>query len=455
MSGTQRSKVNRQAKLRKERGAVLPFVIFTLGVTFASLAFVADVMRTVYATETIQFGAQAAGLYAYANAYNADGSDKSGQLEDNMLQALQEPNGANGTGWNAAPAGPQNGVVQTPVGFDSSDVNVIRNPNGNDPGDMCLQLRARRDGNNTLMNMFIPFIFGANLFIGMPVPPGVGQSSPYRTVEIVMEPATRLGAGDTTNVAPVQPGLNLAGAATFPIALSNLQFKTASDPSQTITTYTIDIANSSATAPLATGRIRGCFVNATATGGAQQYYGNAQGDQAVNQLYNNLGYFLSGSGGSGIASGIVERGSQLPAFDTTDAKFVSRAQQITDRLNQLIASAPKRFYALPVVSSDPVPNKTNQVIGFARMQLLNAKNTSGVITVTANIGESRPMANASVGTALRTVPATTGAVAPALTAQQQEFAGRAFNVSDNTIAARPRGVVMAPSLSPRRIEVDN
>jgi hypothetical protein len=434
-------KVHKQ--LRSQRGAILPFVVFTLLLSVAFLGLAADVMRTAHAASAIQYASQASALYSYQYAFTANGALKSGRFEDNVLQELQVAGGAFGAAWNQAPAGPNGTSTQTAVDFDVSDVTALKNPN--DAGDYFLQVRARRDGTNGLTMFFLPAIFALNGALGLPLPGNVRQANPFRTTEVILQPASRVGAGLSNGLAPVQADSRLIGSATFPLAI-------ASQPGQPITSYTIDLVSSNLPGNAAPDHMQGAFVNVYKAGGLQ-YYGGGQGTVALNQLYGTLSFFSNANAANALPPGVVERGSKIFAFDPADPIYRQQAQLLLTARVKTVPIGPNAYYILPVISDNPIFGGTNKVIGFARMALtaVNVDSNGVVTSFKATLGESAPMANASVGTALASVPSITGTSIPTLQSTEQEFAPRSFDGASNSIAARPRGVVMAPALSPRAI----
>lgn len=435
---------------RQQRGAILPFVVFTLLVSIAFLGLAVDVMRTAHAASAIQYASQASALYSYQYAFNANGTLKSGRFEDNVLQELLVAGGGNGAAWNLAPAGPTGASTQTPVGFDSSDVTVVNNPN--DAGDRFLQVRARRDGTNGLTMFFLPAIFALNGILGLPVPPNVRQANPFRTTEVILQPASRIGAGLSKDMSPIQADSRLIGTATFPLAISNKQFAAASQTGQAIINYTIDLVSSKAPGSAAADHIQGAFVNVYKAGGLQ-YYGDGQGNVALGQLYGTLSYFANPNAANASPPAVMERGSQVFAFDPADTVYQQQSQLLLMPRLRTVPVGANAFYILPVISDNPNFGGVNRVVGFARMALtaVNVDGNGVVQSFKAVIGESAPMANATIGTALATVPSVSGSAIPVLQPTEQEFAPRSFDGASNSIAARPRGIVMAPALSPRAI----
>ena len=436
---------------RSCHGAILPFVTFSLALTFAMLAISLDVMRTVYCTSILQNAAQSAGLHAILGAYSDDGELKSGQPENNIAQALNRINGSSGSAWFLAPAGPSDdgNTTQTPILFETPDI-VVSNASTNNAGDLLLALKARRDGTDALKLKFFPLIYGFGSLFGQPSPAGVDQASPFRVAEVCLQPATRIGAARADNSGIVQSTFaNPRMCASFPIALSNAQWQIAALATETNLVYNIRVAGSkSGSAANSANDINGCFVNLTPSGGSD-YYGDSAGSLAVSQLYENLAAF---SGESPYAlSAAVEKGSRIAALDADAPEFTTRAQQIANRLNKLMTVSPSRFYILPVIETNPQVNQRNRVVGFARMRLTSANfdAANNKINLQMEIGQSRPMANATVGTQVACIPmAGTGFLQPS--AIGSVFSPRFY--SQNGLSALPRGVVMAPALAPRAIQ---
>ncbi len=429
----------------------MPLVVFCLAVTVAMLAVSIDVMRTAYCASILQNAAQSAGLRAIFGAYSEDGELKPGQTANNIAQALDQPNGASGAAWFQAPAGPSDdgNTVQTPVIFDPSDL-VVNNINPDNAGDLLLSLKARRDGLDSLKLKFLPLIYSFGSLFGQSGPQGIDQANPYRVAEVCLQPATRIGGARADNIGAVQSNFaNPRICASFPIALSNNQWQTAANPAQTNLLYSIKIAGAKHGNQVSTANeISGCFVNITSSGGSD-YYGDAAGSLAVSQVYENLAAF---SGESPYAlSAAVEKDSRIAVLDADAQPFTSRAQQIAVRLNKLITAAPARFYILPVLETDPLINVKNRVVGFARMRLVKATFDAddNSIKLQMEIGQSRPMANASIGTQAASIPQA-GAAFIQATKSGTVFSPRYF--SQGGLSTLPRGIVMAPALSPRAVQ---
>jgi hypothetical protein len=420
-------------------------------VIIAFIAFAADVMRTVHANEAIQFASQASGVYAYQSMFFGDGRRKSGSPEDSVIASLQQTSGGSGTPWNLAPAGPRNGIAQTPVSFDPSDVTVIANPDSNDPNDLFLQVRARREGDDALDMYFMPAVFAFSAWSGSSPPPNVGKATPFRVSEIITQPATRVGAGPSSGASSAEPGAGFAGFAAFPIGISNNQFLTLAKTATAGTPITIDIVNSKKTSTTASNRpnhVSGSFINLYGTNGLN-YYGEGVGNLAISQLNSTMQYFAGAPAGAVLAPAIVERGSMVAAFDAGDTTFISNSANIANAASRGIS--PFRFHAIPVLADDPKFNQRNQVIGFARLELTRVirDTTSGDMTITAILGESTPMLNTTIGTGLASVPAVNGNAIPPAVAP---FLPRSFDPSANAVGGRLVGIVMSPALSPRQIQ---
>jgi hypothetical protein len=95
-----------------------------------------------------------------------------------------------------------------------------------------------------------------------------------------------------------------------------------------------------------------------------------------------------------------------------------------------------------------------QVVGFALLRLNGVTASSSGWDFNFVLGESLPVLNASCS-GLQTIPLFTGSkLASIYDAQNSPFRLRSYDIENNVIAPRPRGVVMAPVVSPRRISDD-
>ena len=427
---------------RLRAGSILPLVALMVTVVVAFLTLTADVMRTVYAAERLQSGVEAAALGALSVSVNPDGEYSSASAENNILAALNIAGGGGGQAWNQAPAGPtsQSGNPETDISFAPEDVTFEFNPA--DGTDLILRLKARRDGSNAISNFFMPAIFAFN---GGNIPQEAYESKPYRIAEVIAQPAARVGAAPQSGAGSGSArAADLAGFAVFPMALSNAQFAAAAAPSGATTSYTIDMVSGGQS--VSAGHIKGAFVNLAATGSSLEYYGAAQGNNAIGDLKGLLAYF-SGAASTGVTPAAVERGSMLAAFDPNEVNFKQREAEIKTALQQVPLN---RNYILPVLADDPNPalGGRHAVVGFAYARLTGIINQStGAIQPVISLSQSAPTRNATVGDGWCALPPS-GRVR--MGAPVPPFQARVLQADGVSITPLPRGVVMAPSLSPRK-----
>lgn len=433
-----------QAVERNCRGSVLPLVTVALFVAVAFTGFVVDVMRTALAVRKLQFAAQSAALYGYSYATNQDGSyldaTARSNITDKVLQACDVSNA-----FNTAPAGPDDtGLMwESPVSLGTDDVVFVPNPD--DSAEIFLQVTARRAGTDALKLFFLPAIFAMNGLLGEPVPEGIGQASPYRTVEVIGQVASRIGSGAPKSADSGTRAGDLVGFAVFPLAISNRQFKEASDRSQTRSTYVVDLPTSSSyVEPIEVGHLRGALINVAYSANSSRYYGETQGNTAIDELIGLCNYFVSGTEANVLPPAPMERGSLVGAFDPLDSVFSQRRTEIVTAFSQLPVN---KHYIVPVMRDDPNFSADNQVVGFARFKLISVVNSSGSdFSFVVEIADSVPVRNASSGNGLAAVPAVSGAVIPA---PEDPFCERKLDPLSGSVTPRPRGVVLAPALSPR------
>lgn len=428
---------------RRTGGQILPLAAFGLVALVAALGIAIDLMRNFQTVEELQYAAQASGLYAMSLATAADGSYSQDIARANMSEAVMSA--GNGQ-WNTAQSGPfdTGSPWQSAVAFSADDITFVGNPNRQDVDDLFLQVRARRDGDDALTRLFIPAVYAARVFAGGTVPDEARTASPYRIAEIVGQPAARIGAAVPDGASGLRAG-ELANFACLPLAISNEQFVSFAQSNQAASSIEVDLVDSQSAeyngaAPQ--GHVKGCFVNVAATGDANQYYGSAEGDLAIDELESLLGYFTPGASPR-LSPGVVERGSLLSGFDPAHPAFKTRAAELAARA----AALPYKYYIVPVVRNDPSFTQHNEVVGFARLKLTGASTKSGALTsLTCEIGESVPVRNASCGSTLVSVPQASGQQLPAPVAP---FLPRTVDQPSGGLTARPRGVVLAPALSPR------
>jgi len=330
------------------------------------------------------------------------------------------------------------------VQFASGDITFPGNPA--DGTEFFLRVRAVRDGSDALRLVFLPLIYAYNAMLGLPMPPGIETASPCRVAEVIAQPATRIGRGAPRDAASGTRAAEVAGFATFPIAISNQQFVTAADPAGAINTYTIDLPQSNqAMPPLQPGHMRGCFVNVTYAGGAD-YYGTGQGNLAIDQLNHSLQYFHNGFVAQAIPPAVVERGSRLFAFDPADPVFQSRRGDVLAQARLIPAGS---YCIVPVIRNDPSFSQTNEVVGFARLRLRSLTDPAGTaFNISFDITESVPVRNASFANGVAAVPTFGSNVLPP---PVPPFIERRHLPQSDGIEPRSRSIVMAPALSPRAI----
>jgi hypothetical protein len=364
------------------------------------------------------------------------------QAESNIEAAI---NTANLSEWNQAEAGPpippsnqvQYNVSSQPVLFGTGDIQFVANPL--DATEFFLQLSDGRSGNTALEQYFLPLLYTGFNYV---IPQSVRNFTTQQTAEVLGQPATRIGAAPLPSSQLDSRALNFIGFGTFPLAISNLQFAPYASSTSTATSFTIDLISSASSAS-GVGHVKGCLVNDSASGSNGNYYGSAQGMGAINQLEGLLNYFGSTTIEPTVAPAVVENGSPLSAFDPANKTFQARENEIAAALQQLVA---KRNYIIPVLATDPVFAGTNQVVGFAYLQISNINFATSPPTVTVNIQASVPVRNASSATGFSSIPTMLGQQMPP---SQGPFLPRQWDANSNGVSARPHGVVLAPALSPR------
>jgi hypothetical protein len=435
--------------LRGQRAAVMPFVAMSVCLLMVTAGISIDLMRAFQTVHQLEFGAQTAALYALSLTTNPGGSYSPTSAQSNIQNAISV---AQSNNWNYAQAGPAGSPFTStspwnlPVTFST----VAFVPNPLDANEFFLQVTSQRSGIDALQEIFLPLAY-----VGLTTtsaPPGVQQVSPSSTVEVLGQPATRIGAGAPLNSLPGTRAFDLMRSATLPLAISNVQYAQIAPPAQPNVPYTIDLVASNQTEytqPPPRGHIKGCLVNDASTGTLGSYYGNGQGNVAINQLEGLLGYFGAKSGQQSIAPAVVEAGSQLNAFDP--AFLGARQSEVYGILATLPLLSPQnpqspQFYILPVLQSDPSFTSQNVVVGFAWVRL--QVTYSGVLTITCTLGDSVPVRNASSATGFSSIPGNTTNLMPPAT---KPFLPRYVEQNSNGVFPRYRGMVLAPAVSPRQL----
>jgi len=431
-----------KTKIRSARGSILPLIAFLLALTVAFLALTIDVMRSIYTCDKLQSAVESAGLAAMCQAGNTTGTAFDTTAQNNVIYRLQELGGSTGPAWNQAPAGPAStgGPFDTDITFDTGSPDLFY-PNPDDPGEFFLRVTARRDGADSLSMFFLPAIYSFNTWAGLPVPPGLSQVSPSRSVEVISQPARRIGAGLAD---PTQAADAFSRTATFPFAVGLGGFETARG-----TTGWQPVNLLASTAGATTSALKGAFVNvARNQSGTGDYHGQASGSSAVDELMALLDYFSASPPASALAPGVVEKESMLSAFDPAATEFKNMVDngQLPLRLQALNGS---QYLVVPVVLESPTgtANQRLSVAGFARLRLRLVSVSSSQLNLEAEIGDAAPVCNATVGDgSFYTGPAR------ALNADTALFAQRidpGITVDSLALAPRQRGIVLAPSISPR------
>lgn len=429
--------------IRSADGFLMPLLAVMVVLMMGTLGMAMDLERDFEAVHQLGYAAKMAGTYGLSLATNTDGSYSVPSAQANIQNAVIA---AGTNAWFTSQTGPVNNVWSNPVTFANTDVQFINNPNTQDPNDFLVQVTARCTGSNALKQFFLPLL--ETKLPGTSINNDLSTVSTAQTVELVGQPASCIGAAAPLNSPAGTRAQQLIGFAALPLAISNQQFASIANPSQTLTTYTIDFVTSRSAelvGPAPAGHLKACLVNVASSGGGLNFYGPAQGNSAINQLEGLLSYFGAPSNQATQLPAAVERGSQLSGFDPADPTFASRAQEIS----QVISLLPNKFYVVPVLVNDPSFSTTNAVAGFARMSLSQFTFNKGLpVSATVTIGESVPERNASSVTGFASIPQFNGTQLPA---PVFPFTPRTFDPVSQGVSTRPRAVVMAPALSPREI----
>jgi hypothetical protein len=422
------------------RGSILPIAVFILVVLLGYLAFFIDVTRTMHGVKKLEFAAAAAALHALSQSVDPfSGKYAETEARERMMRAVVDQASLAGSVWNVAPGG-GGGIAapyEQPVEFSANDVEFLHNPD--DQTELLLRVSAHRRDENALHNLLLPV-----LQAGVENAIDLNRTEMSRTVEVIGQAASRVGKGCLHQNPPV--------FACLPIALSNVQFRSASMSERTLV-YVVDIFQSRNPRPIAPGRLRGHFINIAAPSSSRTVYGDFRGLSSVNDLVGLLRYFWISQPPGAVAPAVVERGSRLAPIDVGDDTIRPLRRQIWQTLVKLPTDT---YYILPVVASDPVKDQVADVVGFARMKLMQVApideaDPEAGFQVFFEIGESVVMSNASCAEGSAVVPEfEIGTYLPYPT---EPFKPRSFDLRAQRLSARPRGVVMAPVLSPRPVNV--
>ena len=455
------SKWRHRLKSHSQHGSIMPFIAMSVMLLMGTVGIASELTRIFEAVRELKFAAEAAALYACSLSTNSNGNYSIASAQSNIQNAVLT---AGTAAWNMAECGPINGNIfasgtvtrgsliwSEPVTFALSDIQFVNNPL--DANEFFTQVTSRRQGSDALQQFFLPLLWLYTNPIGSKLPAGQYTASPHQTVEVLGQPASRLGAGAPLSTPAGTAASNFIGWAAFPLAISNQQFAVAADPSQTTTTYTIDLVSPSTSGPVQAGHIKGCLINVAAgSGSGSTYYGIGTGATAINQLISLLNYFAGVAVSPSATPAVIEQGSQLNAFNPTDPNFISQQKQITGALSQ--PQLLNKFYIVPVIANDPSFSSSNTVVGFARMNLdkITTTTSGAILSLTMDIGEAVPMYNVSCIAGFSAIPGNTGNTGNLLPAPVSPFLPRQFDPTSGGMTVRPRGVVLAPAISPRLIK---
>jgi len=412
-----------------------------------TVGIVTDLMRNFQTVRELKFAAQQAALYALS--FSTDMTGAVSQSTVNIQNAVLTPTTAL---TNMAQIGPAQGNTfwSAPVTFASGDINFVQNPD--DTSESFFQLTARRQGANALAQFFLPLLFTG---LNTSLPQSIRTFDTAQTVELLSQPATRIGEGPPAGQSAGVRGADLYQYAALPLAITYTQFAAQAQQNLGASSFpgVLYIAGSNSTSPIPTGAIPSAFVNLTHINGGTTYYGGAQGNTA--QLQNLLTYFLPASlAASATPPGMVECGSQLSAYDLADPSFTTNQPKIVNLVNSL----PVRTYILPVITGDgtkpllassSAPNQLNAVVGFAYVQFPQTQNlTTAPFALNVTFLKSPPLRNVSSATGFASWPLGTNNFMPAPTANGP-FVPRTYDFASTGVSPRYPGVAMAPALSPR------
>lgn len=441
-----------QSRSDKISGSVMPLIAISSFLLLGVVGICTDLMRDFETVQQLEFAAQSAALYGLSLATNSDGSYTVTSAQNNITTGI---NTAASLAWNSAQSGPQNQVWSQPITFAGSDIKFVSNPNPNDASEFFVDLTAKRNGSDALIHFFLPALYTALPLTRSPNP--LSTFSTSQTVEVLGQPSSRIGAAVPAAQQTGQRSLQLTGFAAMPLAISNQQFSGIALNSASVgSTYTVDFISSQSaeyTGAAPAGHIKGCFVN-VAPGANGSFYGTAISDSDISQFEGLLNYFGAASHQQTVPPNMVERGSQLNAFDPASASFIARQSDISQTLSQLPL---QKFYIIPVLLNDPTfsgGNGTaitgNVVAGFAWLRLVSI--SPSTLTATFQVGQSIPVRNATAATGFTTAGFSAGNL-NLLPPPVSPFTPRTVDPSSGGMSVRPAGVVLAPAISPRQLYV--
>lgn len=420
---------NHRRRERNRTGSVMPFVAVSIVFFLSMLGVAVDMMNDFQAVNQLEYAAQTAAFYGLSLLTDTDSTYQMTSAQQRTQNAIMN----NTALWNVAPSGPTN--KQATVPFAATDVTFVPNPaEATGPNqEYFLQVTGRRSGQSSLTAFFLPLLYVG--FSQPTVPAGVSTISPFRMVEVIGQPASRIGPGAPLNSQANTRAADLVGFATFPLALNYAQFQQHAQGGQT-SNLTIDLVTKFGGTAQAN-HIQGSFVDVSPNPGSVTGFGSA-GSAAT--LQNLLQYF-SGNIAQNLPPASVERGDQLASYSL---QTLSQTQVLNAVKTTLTLKNGFAFY-LPVLQG-------NQVVGFARGTLVYTALATGTppFALTLNLASSLPCRNASSATGYTANPSQPGVLLPP-PPTGSPFMPRTLNLNTNIVSARPTGVVLAPSLSPRAL----
>ncbi|MBU6455421.1 MAG: hypothetical protein KGS72_26860 [Cyanobacteria bacterium REEB67] len=432
---------------RNAGGSVMPFIALSVILLTGTLGICSDLMRDYQAVRELKFAAQQAALYALSLSTTAGGVYNPAGISSALLNSSLTIN-------NVAQSGPGQSSVawSAPVSFSQSDIVFFTNPADNN--EAFLRLTARRQGLTALKQFFLPLLFTG---LNSSLPASVQIFNTAQTVEVLGQPATRIGAGPPAGQTSLARDGDLYGCAALPLAISYQQFAAlvAASATSSSVPVTLDLVSSSSSgSKTSPGHIPAALVNLSATTGSTNYYNSAAGALPVSQLQSQLAYFSSSS--SAPSQGVVpptfvEVGAQLSAFDPAAPAF--SAAKVLPLTLSLFNQLPSRYYVLPVIAgstpnlaASTSPNAVNTVVGFAYARIVSPNISPTSYSVDAVLSVSPPLRNASSAAGMAALSTSSGGLIPASGAI---FSPRLADPVSGGVTRRLPGIALAPALSPR------
>ncbi len=210
----QKSLGQRSPGLRSQGGSLMPFIAVSVILLMGTAGIVTDLMRNFQAVRELKYAAQATALYALSLSTTAAGVFSQTAVQNAILAPT--------TNWsNNAQIGPSqsNGTWTAPVLFGSGDISLVPNPADN--SESFLRLTARRQGATSLAQFFLPLLFSG---LNSALPQSIKTFDTAQTVEVLGQPATRIGAGPPPGALTNARASDLYGYAALPLAISSQGF---------------------------------------------------------------------------------------------------------------------------------------------------------------------------------------------------------------------------------------